>query len=83
MGCIRCDGFLVTDEFVDLREVNGPMEFQGMRCINCGYIGDAVILANRLPRPAPYLTQPVGNYRMDGVGAGRNEPNDSLSVYEP
>ena len=81
MGCIRCDGLLVTDEFVDLWEVNGPMEFQGMRCINCGYIGDAVIFANRLQCPAPYHTRSVSNGH--GVGAGRNEPIDRFSVHEP
>lgn len=58
MGCIRCDGLLVTDEFVDLWEVNGPMEFQGVRCLNCGYIGDAVILTNRFQSPPLHRARP-------------------------
>ena len=47
MSCIRCGGLLVRDDFADLLEVGGPMEFDGMRCLNCGFIEDAVILANR------------------------------------
>lgn len=59
MACTRCDGFLVPDEFVDLLEMTGPMEFQGVRCLNCGYIGDAKILANR-PKSLPsHLKQSV------------------------
>ena len=64
MGCSRCEGLLVVDEFIDLREVNGPMEFQGVRCLNCGYIGDAVILANRSQCPPPPCTGPVATGRI-------------------
>ena len=59
MACIRCGGLLVVDEFVDLREINGPMEFQGVRCLNCGYIGDAIILTNRHQFLPPHLEQSV------------------------
>ena len=72
MACMRCDGLLVPDDFVDLREVNGPMEFQGVRCINCGYIGDAIILTNRHQSRPPLLGQPIADGRRwveEPVGA--------------
>lgn len=55
MACTRCGGLLVRDDFADLWEVGGPMEFDGVRCLNCGVIEDAVIRANRRnpPRPNP------------------------------
>lgn len=59
MACTRCDGLLVPDEFVDLLEMSGPMEFQGVRCLNCGYIGDATILANRPQSLPSRLNEPV------------------------
>jgi hypothetical protein len=52
MTCVRCGGLLVTDHFTDLWELSGPMEFRGARCLNCGFIDDDVIRANRL-QPAP------------------------------
>jgi len=37
----------VRDDFTDLLEVGGPMEFVGVRCLNCGFVEDAVIFSNR------------------------------------
>lgn len=60
MACMRCGGLLVTDEFADLWESTGPMEFQGVRCLNCGFIEDDVIRANRLQPPQPLCSRPPG-----------------------
>ena len=64
MTCHRCGGLLVKDQSVveilhDLSEVTGCMG-PTMRCINCGYLEDPVVRANRFrPRmakqPAPAL----------------------------
>lgn len=64
MTCHRCRGLLVNDHSVfeglyDLSEATGCMGPM-IRCINCGYLEDAVVRANRLcqsaaaqPTPAP------------------------------
>jgi hypothetical protein len=45
---MRCGGLLVLDRFDDVWEFGGPVEFQGVRCLNCGSVEDAVMRANRL-----------------------------------
>ena len=52
MTCHRCHGFLINDQSAllnryDLSEVTG---YRGtmIRCINCGYVEDPVVRANRL-----------------------------------
>ena len=52
MECVRCQGLMVPDRFVDLVE-SGEAEFGGWRCLVCGNITDPVIVANRQHRPAP------------------------------
>ena len=56
MTCHRCGGLLVKDQSVveslsDLSEKTGRMG-PSLRCINCGYVEDPVVLANRLRPPA-------------------------------
>jgi hypothetical protein len=51
MICQRCRGLLVRETFGDLREEPGCM-YPAIRCINCGYIEDSVVRANRL-YPSP------------------------------
>ncbi|HYM38412.1 MAG TPA: hypothetical protein VES96_08415 [Nitrospiraceae bacterium] len=65
MACIRCGGLQVVDDFADLWAVTGPMEFRGARCLNCGFIEDPVIRANRLQPPLTHRPQPSG---MAGQG---------------
>jgi hypothetical protein len=55
MTCHRCHGLLVNDQSAlithyDLRAESG---FIGstLRCINCGYVEDPVVRANRLSQP--------------------------------
>ena len=52
MLCTRCSGLVVVETFCDLREEISRAEFQGSRCLNCGWIEDPVIRANRL-HPVP------------------------------
>lgn len=46
MQCVRCQGLMVMDSFMDLAET-GASEFRGWRCLMCGHITDPVIRANR------------------------------------
>ncbi len=66
MVCQRCRGLLVHETFGDLREEVGCM-CQATRCINCGYIEDSVMRANRLRPPAAKRTVPRGIVRKGGV----------------
>lgn len=52
MTCHRCGGLMVKDQSVveslsDLSEKTGRMG-PSVRCINCGYLEDPVVLVNRL-----------------------------------
>ena len=51
MHCVRCQGLMIEDRFVDL-EQSGKAEFSGWRCLVCGNITDQVIAANRQHVPA-------------------------------
>jgi len=65
MTCHRCGGLLVKDQSVteslsDLSEKTGRTG-PSLRCINCGYFEDPVVLANRLHLSAakqPALSRP-------------------------
>ena len=75
MSCTRCGGLLVTDVFADLREISGPMEFEGLRCLNCGCIEDEVIRTNRLGPPLFHSSQPsglAGEGRLLGLNQGES-----------
>ena len=45
MSCARCGGTVVLEEFLD--DKGSSLGFEGRRCLNCGYIEDSVIHANR------------------------------------
>ena len=45
MKCTRCDGLMVQDSFLDMLATERG--FDAWRCISCGDIVDAVVLANR------------------------------------
>jgi len=47
MNCHRCHGCMVRDHFVDLQESGGEWWTTTWRCINCGYVLDAVLEQNR------------------------------------
>jgi hypothetical protein len=66
MLCQRCSGLLVRETFDDLREGTGCL-CPAIRCINCGYIEDSVVRANRLRPPAAKRSAPHGMVRKGGV----------------
>ena len=47
MVCQRCRGLLVHETFCNLR-IEESARYHATRCINCGCIEDAIILANRV-----------------------------------
>jgi hypothetical protein len=77
MTCTRCGGLLVADVFADLWEVTGPMEFEGLRCLNCGSIEDEVIRANRFQ--LPHRFQPSGLAGQERIlNLNQGEPDEGL-----
>jgi hypothetical protein len=77
MTCHRCRGLLVNDQSTlithyDLSEVTGYMGTIMIRCINCGYVEDPVVRANRLrvpeaDQPAVVRTRRHTEVRSQGV----------------
>jgi RNase P subunit RPR2 len=49
MVCQRCRGLLVRETFDDLNIETDSLSL-ATRCINCGYVEDAVMRANRFRR---------------------------------
>jgi hypothetical protein len=66
MVCQRCRGLLVREIFDDLNAEAG-ITFLATRCINCGYIEDPVVRANRLHLLAVKRSAPRGIVKKGGV----------------
>jgi hypothetical protein len=47
MTCHRCGGLMLTEQYDDLHDYTGQVEFTGWCCVNCGTVLDPVIMANR------------------------------------
>ena len=47
MECPRCAGFMLVDQFQDLLDDTGQIDFYGLHCLICGEILDPLILTNR------------------------------------
>lgn len=65
MLCQRCRGLLVSETSGDLRERTGCMGL-ATRCINCGYLEDSVMRANRRCPPAEKRAVPRRIVRRGG-----------------
>jgi hypothetical protein len=48
MTCMRCQGCMTEDHFLDLMESAESMWLVGWRCLNCGNVLDPVMERNRL-----------------------------------
>ena len=66
MPCQRCNGLLVHETFDDLRVETGHI-FPAIRCINCVYIEDSVVRANRLRPPVAKRSEPHGMVGKGGA----------------
>lgn len=52
MECTRCDGLMVSNELIDMRESSIPMWMTGWRCVSCGNIVDPLIQRHRMIQQA-------------------------------
>ena len=52
MECTRCDGLMVSDHLIDMRESSIPMWMKGWRCVSCGNIVDPLIQRHRMIQQA-------------------------------
>lgn len=53
-ACVRCGGYLVKEDFVDLVGTCDPLRTVACRCMNCGNIVDELILHHqKIPPPRP------------------------------
>jgi uncharacterized Zn finger protein len=50
MTCMRCQGCMAKDHFIDLLESAESVWMTGWRCLNCGNVLDPVMERNRLGR---------------------------------
>ena len=62
MQCARCDGLMVADNLIDMRESSVPMWMKGWRCVSCGNIVDPIIQRHR-------MIQQAGALRVLGINA--------------
>lgn len=47
MKCERCEGLMLEDHFMDMKDLSEGMWVSTWRCLNCGYATDSVMVANR------------------------------------
>lgn len=66
MVCQRCKGLLVRETFDDLRW-EMARDCPAIRCINCGFLEDPVVRANRLCLPAAKRGVSHRRFRKRGV----------------
>jgi hypothetical protein len=50
MKCERCGGLTINSFFSGGTTALGAWEYDGRKCVNCGYITDPLILRNRVAR---------------------------------
>ncbi len=58
MRCGRCRGCMIREQFMDLQDDTGQVNFFAWRCLNCGEVLDGVVEKHRTVRQAaPYRSQ--------------------------
>ena len=58
MTCTRCRGCMIRDQFMDLRDDTGQLNFFAWRCLNCGEVLDGIVLKHRtILQAGPYRSQ--------------------------
>jgi len=55
MRCTKCEGLMVPDDLIDMRESYHPMWMRGWRCVACGDVVDSLILHHRMIQAAGAL----------------------------
>jgi uncharacterized Zn finger protein len=72
MNCLRCQGLMIEDQFLDLEGAFGEMWATSLRCVNCGCVHDAVIEQHRQARHQKVSVPPRGEaeYQDEKVHLG-------------
>jgi hypothetical protein len=47
VNCGRCEGLMLEDDFIDMKESCEGMWLRAWRCLNCGHATDSVMVVNR------------------------------------
>ena len=55
MTCLRCQGLMIVDAFLDMDDDSGQLWMGAARCVNCGEVVDLGIARNRAAHPARVL----------------------------
>jgi hypothetical protein len=75
MRCTKCNGFMVVDDLIDMRESYHPMWMRGWRCVACGNVIDPLIVRHRMVQEAGALrllkveAPPLPYFRITKVSA--------------
>jgi hypothetical protein len=69
MTCMRCQGCMAKNHFIDLLESAESVWMTGWRCLNCGNVLDPVMERNRLGRgmAAPVSTAREPSHNRIGL----------------
>lgn len=47
MTCERCEGLMLEDHLMDMKDLSEGMWVSTWRCMNCGHAVDPIMVANR------------------------------------
>ena len=72
MTCLCCLGFMIEDQFLDLKSPYGQMWAASLRCGNCGHVHDSAIKQFHLARQEKGVARPSSepDYQDDEVYLG-------------
>jgi hypothetical protein len=56
--CIRCQGFMLEEQMIDMEGGYGEMWVRSWRCFNCGHRDDAVLQRHRQLSAPPVAVSP-------------------------
>ena len=76
MTCMRCQGCMAKDHFMDLLESSEDMWLTGWRCLNCGHVYDPVMERNRLRQGRAAVVSTRQASGQDSIGI--QEEGDAL-----
>lgn len=72
MTCLCCLGFMIEDQFLDLKSPYRQMWAASLRCGNCGHVHDSAIKQFHLARQEKGVARPSSepDYQDDEVHLG-------------
>jgi len=68
MHCAKCDGLMVVDNLLDIKESAIPMWMKGWRCVSCGNIVDPLIQKHRMIQEAGAAQLPAEEEAVPRLG---------------